>query len=61
MAKNDVFISYSRKDKELVIPFVVRFKKELNQQCQIDEGDLLRGNQFDGAVLQLCAAALSID
>lgn len=49
--KKDIFISYSRNDKEVVFPFVKRVEKELGSACWIDYKGIESGSQFEEVIV----------
>lgn len=49
--KTPLFVSYSRFDKDVVIPFIERLEKELNIQCWIDLEGIKSGDQFEDQII----------
>ena len=47
----NIFISYSRHDKDIVFPFVERIEKELNTTCWIDYEGIESGSQFEDVIV----------
>lgn len=45
--KHDIFISYSREDKEVVLPLVERINRELQTNCWIDLTGIESGTKFE--------------
>lgn len=50
--KYDVFISYSREDKETVYPFVEQINKALELECWIDLEGIESGEQFENVIIK---------
>ncbi len=48
----EIFVSYSRKDKDVVFPFVERINKELNLNCWIDLEGVKSGEQFEDVIIE---------
>ena len=48
----DVFISYSRHDKEAVFPLVEQINKALNVECWIDLEGIESGEQFENTIIK---------
>lgn len=49
--KKEIFISYSREDKDVVFPFVKRVEKELGSICWIDYEGIESGAQFEDVIV----------
>lgn len=52
MEHYDIFISYSRHDKEAVFPFVEQINKALNLECWIDLEGIESGEQFENVIIK---------
>lgn len=50
--KYDIFISYSRHDKEAVFPFVEQINKALGLECWIDLEGIESGEQFENIIIK---------
>ena len=50
--KYDVFISYSQKDRDIVIPFVQRISDETGAKCWIDQDGIESGVEFESKIKQ---------
>lgn len=50
--KNPVFISYSRKDKEIVFPLVKQIESQLKTKCWIDWDGIQSGDEFRDNIIQ---------
>lgn len=48
----DIFISYSRHDKELVFPLVNRINQELGTHCWIDLKGIASGEEFEEVIIK---------
>lgn len=49
--KKEIFISYSRDDKDVVFPFVKRVENELGSICWIDYEGIESGAQFEDVIV----------
>lgn len=49
---SEIFVSYSRKDKDVVFPFVERINKELNLNCWIDLKGIKSGEEFEDVIIE---------
>ena len=50
--KNPIFISYSRKDKEIVCPLVKQIESHLKTKCWIDWDGIQSGDEFRDNIIQ---------
>ena len=50
--KSPIFISYTRKDKDVVIPFVIDLEKELGIDCWMDLDGIETGQQFEDVIVR---------
>ena len=50
--KNPIFVSYSRKDKEIVFPLVQNLESELKVKCWIDRDGIHSGDEFRDKIIQ---------
>ena len=50
--KNPIFISYSRKDKEIVFPLVKQIESQLKTKCWIDWDGIQSGDEFRDNIIQ---------
>ena len=50
--KNPIFISYSRKDKEIVFPLVKQIESHLKTKCWIDWDGIQSGDEFRDNIIQ---------
>lgn len=50
--QSPIFISYTRKDKEAVIPFIVDLENELGIDCWIDLDGIESGDQFEDVIIR---------
>ena len=50
--KNPIFVSYSRKDKEIVFPLVQKLESELKVKCWIDRDGIHSGDEFRDKIIQ---------
>lgn len=50
--KRDIFISYSRHDKEAVLPFVKQINRALGLECWIDLEGIESGEQFENIIIK---------
>ena len=50
--RQDIFISYSRHDMAVVLPFVERINRELGIQCWMDLHGIESGEQFEELIMQ---------
>lgn len=48
----DIFISYSRKDKKIVAPFINRIDQEVGTKCWIDMDGIESGEQFEDVIIR---------
>lgn len=48
----EIFVSYSRNDKEIVFPFVSDIDKELQTKCWIDLNGIESGEQFEDVIIR---------
>ena len=55
--QNDIFISYSREDKAIVLPFIDKINKEVGTQCWIDLDGIESGEQFENKIIQAIDSA----
>ena len=53
---NDIFISYSRHDKEIVLPFVKSIEQKFGAVCWIDLEGIESGSQFEDVIVDTLAA-----
>ncbi len=53
----DIFISYSREDKAIVLPFIDKINKEVGTQCWIDLDGIESGEQFENKIIQAIDSA----
>jgi len=49
--KYDIFISYSRKDKHKVIPFVNQLENAIGNRCWIDKDGIESGSKFEDEII----------
>lgn len=49
---HDIFISYSREDKDSVIPLITRINEEVGTQCWVDLEGVESGEQFEEKIMQ---------
>ena len=54
---HDVFISYSRDDKTLVMPLVERINREANTNCWIDLTGIESGAKFERKIMEAINAS----
>lgn len=54
---HDIFISYSREDKEIVLPLIDKINKEVGTQCWIDLEGIESGEQFETKIIQAIDSA----
>lgn len=54
--KNDIFISYSRHDRDVVFPFVKRIEQELDTTCWVDYEGIESGTQFEEVIMDAIEA-----
>lgn len=47
-----IFVSYTRSDKEIVLPFIDRLENDLNIRCWIDLEGIETGEQFEDIIIQ---------
>lgn len=50
--KRDIFISYSRRDKEVVLPFVDEIDEVVGQNCWIDLNGIESGVEFEEVIMK---------
>ena len=50
-SKNQIFVSYSRHDKNVVFPFVEKLNEELHLNCWIDLEGIESGEQFEDVII----------
>lgn len=58
--KYDVFISYSQKDRDLVIPFVQRISDETGAKCWIDQNGIESGAEFESKIKQAIDSSATV-
>lgn len=48
---NDIFISYSRQDQDIVLPFVTSIEQRFGSVCWIDLDGIESGSQFEDVII----------
>lgn len=54
---NDIFISYSRQDQDIVIPFVKSIEQRFGPVCWIDLEGIEYGSQFEDVIVDAIDAS----
>lgn len=54
---HDIFISYSREDKEIILPLIERINREVETECWVDFDGIESGERFEEKIIKAIDSA----